>query len=68
MKDQKLLEEIMLEVYNLNESIKELFPETISKSQFPSIQTQNDELKRLSEHRIELLSMNSKTKSGSDKL
>jgi len=67
VKDEKLLEEIMLEVENLNQSIKELFPETISASQIPSIQDHDDELKRLAEHRKNVLSENSKTRFGSKK-
>lgn len=57
-----LLKEIMIEVDNLNKSIKELCPEIISMSQYPSIQQQSDEISSLIDHRIKLLTKNSEVK------
>lgn len=57
---ESLLKEIMEEVDNLNKSIEELCPEIISKSVYPSIADQEDEMSRLIEHRINLLTQNSK--------
>ena len=59
--------EIMMEVDNLNQSIKEFCPEIISTSSYTSIQNQNDKMSRLIEHRIDVLSKNSKSRSGSEK-
>lgn len=63
---ESLLKEIMQEVDNLNKSIEELCPEIISKSIYPSIADQEDEMSRLIDHRIKLLTKNSKVKSDLD--
>lgn len=59
MEKHSLLKEIMEEVENLNRSIEELCPEIISKSIYPSIADQDDEMSRLIEHRIKLLTKES---------
>lgn len=53
----------MQEVENLNKSIEELCPEIISKSIYPSIADQEDEMSRLIDHRIKLLTKNSRINS-----
>lgn len=63
---ESLLKEIMQEVDNLNKSIEELCPEIISTSIYPSIADQEDEMSRLIDHRIKLLTKNSKVKSDLD--
>lgn len=60
---ESLLKEIMDEVEDLNRSIKELCPEIISTSIVPSINEHEDEMSRLIEHRINLLTKDSKVKS-----
>ncbi|MBI1289057.1 MAG: hypothetical protein GC178_15935 [Flavobacteriales bacterium] len=67
MEKESLLKEIMEEVEDLNRSIKELCPEIISTSIYPSIADQEDDMSRLIDHRIKLLTKNSKVKSDPDK-
>lgn len=56
MSDEKLMREIMEEVENLQHSIQEYCPEIISTSQYPSIAEMGDDMNKLIEHRIKLLS------------
>lgn len=58
--DEELMNEIMEEVHNLQDSIQKLCPEVIGKSQYPSIQEMGDDMSKLIEHRIKLLSDYSK--------
>ncbi len=51
----------MEEVESLNRSIQECCPELISTSKYPSIQEMGDEMNELIEHRIKLLTENSKS-------
>jgi len=55
MSDEKLMDEIMLEVANLQHSIEEYCPEIIGNSQYPSIADMGDDMNQLIEHRIKLL-------------
>lgn len=45
----------MEEVENLQNSIVEYCPEVISNSQYPSIKEMGDDMNKLIEHRIQLL-------------
>ena len=67
MKDESLLEEIMIEIENLNKSIQEICPEIISTSLYPSILEESDLTSKLIEHRIELLSKSATTLLSSEK-
>lgn len=55
MSDEKLMDEIMVEVANLQHSIEEYCPEIIGNSQYPSIAEMGDDMNQLIEHRIKLL-------------
>ena len=66
MKDDSLLEEIMIEVENLNKSIEEICPEIISTNLYPSILEESDLTSKLIEYRIELLSKSAITLSSSE--
>ncbi|MBP9151652.1 MAG: hypothetical protein KBF73_05175 [Flavobacteriales bacterium] len=68
MSTESLLKEIMEEVESLNRSIQECCPEIISVSKYPSIQEMGDEMNELIEYRIKLLTENSKSVKGSEKL
>lgn len=46
----------MEEVESLQNSIEEFCPEIISQSQYPSIKEMGDDMNKLIEHRIQLLS------------
>jgi len=50
------MKEIMEEVESLQNSIVEYCPEVISQSQYPSIKEMGDDMNKLIEHRIQLLS------------
>lgn len=50
------MDEIMDEVHNLQDSIQKYCPEIIGKSQYPSVQEMGDDMSKLIEHRIKLLS------------
>ena len=67
MSSESLLKEIMEEVKNLNRSIEEYCPEILSTSKYPSIQEMGDEMNDLIEHRIRLLSENSKSVKDAEK-
>ncbi len=56
MSNASLMVEIMEEVENLQNAIAEYCPEVISQSQYPSIKELGDDMNKLIEHRIELLS------------
>lgn len=56
MSDEELMREIMEEVENLKNSIEEFCPEIIGTSQYPSIAEMGDDMNKLIEHRIQLLS------------
>jgi SOS-response transcriptional repressor LexA len=53
--EESLIKEIMEEVENLQNSIVEYCPEVISNSQYPSIKEMGDDMNKLIEHRIQLL-------------
>lgn len=55
MSEESLIKEIMEEVENLQNSIVEYCPEVISNSQYPSIKEMGDDMNKLIEHRIQLL-------------
>jgi len=57
----------MEEVENLNRSIEEYCPEILSTSKYPSIKEMGDEMNDLIEHRIRLLSENSKSVKDAEK-
>ena len=67
MSDESLMKEIMDEVESLQNSIVECCPEIISKSQYPSIAEMGDDMNKLIEHRIQLLSEYSKELDASEK-
>ncbi|MCF8277288.1 MAG: hypothetical protein K9J17_11190 [Flavobacteriales bacterium] len=67
MKTKSLLKEIMEEVESLNRSIEECCPEIISKSIYPSILEQGDEMNELLEHRIRMLTEHVNRKKGAKK-
>ena len=54
--EKSLMKEIMEEVESLQNSIVEYCPEVISQSQYPSIKEMGDDMNKLIEHRIQLLS------------
>jgi hypothetical protein len=62
------MKEIMEEVESLQHSIEEYCPEIISMSQFPSIAEMGDDMNRLIEHRINLLSKYSESLENSEKV
>ena len=62
-----LLKEITEEVENLNRSIEEYCPEILSTSKYPSIEEMGDEMNDLIEHRIRVLTENSKSLKDSEK-
>jgi SOS-response transcriptional repressor LexA len=53
--EESLIKEIMEEVENLQNSIVEYCPEVIYNSQYPSIKEMGDDMNKLIEHRIQLL-------------
>lgn len=59
MSDEQLIKEIMQEVENLQNAIQEHCPEVIGSGQYPSIAEMGDDMNKLIEHRIQLLTAHS---------
>lgn len=64
---ESLLKEIMEEVESLNQSIRDCCPEIISTSKYPSIKEMGDEMNQLIEHRIKMLTENSRIEEDNEK-
>jgi hypothetical protein len=62
------MKEIMEEVESLQHSIERYCPEIISMSQYPSISEMGDDMNKLIEHRIKLLTTYSASLEDSEKI